>query len=217
MVQQLEELKPETQATIASKSSPPKMTYEEFLEWADDKIHAEWVNGEVIFMGTVSGEHSELGRFLLALFSIWIESKSLGVIRYDPFQMKTAVHLSGRSPDILFLKSENLPRMKKNHLEGPADLVIEIICPESRARDRGEKFYEYEEGGVPEYWLLDPIRKQAEFYHRNENGIYQPMPVDENGIFRSRKLEGLWLKVEWLWQEPLPTIFNIIKAWGLIS
>ena len=136
MAQPLEELQNEAQAATSAKSLPLKMTYEEFLNWADDKMHAEWVNGEVIFMGTVSGEHSELGRFLLAIFSIWVEFKHLGAIRYDPFQMKTAPHLSGRSPDVLFVKNENLSRMKKNHLEGPADLVVEIISPESRARDQ---------------------------------------------------------------------------------
>ena len=100
MVQQLGELQNEAQATTSSKSLPVKMTYEEFLNWADDKMHAEWVNGEVIFMGAVSGEHSEMGSFLISLFQIWLGMKKLGVIRYDPFQMKTAPHLSGRSPDI---------------------------------------------------------------------------------------------------------------------
>ena len=34
--------------------------------------------------------------------------------------------------------------LKKTHLDGPADLVVGIISEESRLRDRGEKFAEYE-------------------------------------------------------------------------
>lgn len=212
----MQEIQAETTSTPTPAAAPPKMTYEEFLEWADDKQHAEWVNGEVVFMGTVSGAHSNLGGFIIALFRLWVEAKHSGVIRYDPFQMKTSPDLPGRSPDILFVKSEHLSRLKQNHLAGPADLVVEIISPESRSRDRGDKFYEYEEGGVPEYWLLDPVRKQAEFYQRDEHGIYQLVAADETGVYRSRELDGLWLKVEWLWQEPTPAVLSILKEWELI-
>jgi len=94
--------------------------------------------------------------------------------------------------------------------------VVEIISPDSRARDRGEKFYEYEQGGVREYWMIDPLRKPAEFYQRGEDGIYRLVPVGDDGIYRSAVLEGLWLKVEWLWQEPLPRLLSVLKEWGLI-
>ena len=123
-----------------------------------------------------------------------------------------------RSPHVPLIveAKEHLSRLKKTHLEGPADLVVEIISPESRARDRGEKFYEYEQGGVREYWLIDPVRKQAEFYHLGKNRIYRLMPISDNGLFRSAVLEGLWLKVEWLWQEPLPPLLSVLKEWRLI-
>lgn len=210
----VQEIKPETPTPLVT--TPLQMTYEEFLEWATQETHFEWVKGKAIPMGTVSKHHARVGRFLLGILLSWVEAKQLGEIYYDPFQMKTAPHLPGRSPDILFVKTENLSRLKKNHLAGPADLVIEIISPESRSRDRGEKYSEYEEGGVAEYWLVDPVRKQAEFYHRDETGIYQRIAVDETGIFRSRELAGLWLKVAWLWQEPTPAMVNVMKEWGLI-
>jgi Uma2 family endonuclease len=210
----VQEIKPETQTKFVTK--PLKMSYEEFLEWADEDTYAEWVDGEVIYMSPVSDRHQFISGFLLSLMRFFVETKNLGVVLFDPFQMKTAPHLNGRAPNILFVTNENLSRLKKNYLEGPADLVIEIISPESRSRDRGEKFYEYEEGGVPEYWLIDPIRKQAEFYHLSEDGIYHVMPVDEQGIFCSYALDGLWLKVDWLWQEPLPTLISILKQWQLV-
>ncbi len=212
----VQEIKPETQTTSAPVTKPLKMTYEEFLEWADENQHVEWVNGEINFMSPVSDRHQFIGGFLLSLTRFFVEVKNLGVVLFDPFQMKTAPHLNGRAPDILFVMNENLSRLKKNYLEGPADLVVEIISPESRSRDRGDKFYEYEEGGVKEYCLVDPIRKQAEFYHLGEDRIYYLMPVDEKGIFRSRELDGLWLKVDWLWQEPLPPLISVLKEWKLV-
>jgi Uma2 family endonuclease len=66
------------------------------------------------------------------------------------------------------------------------------------------KFQEYQLGGVREYWLLEPELKQADFYQLGADGQFQPLPVDADGIFRSRVLPGFWLKIEWLWQSPFP-------------
>jgi Uma2 family endonuclease len=192
------------------------MTYEEFLAWADEDTWAEWVNGEVIILTSASDQHQNLADFLTALLRFFVEAHQLGVVRSAPFQMKTAPDLPGREPDLLFIARAHLDRLKRVYLDGPADLVVEITSPESRARDRGAKFYEYEQGGVREYWVLDPLRRQAECYTLGADGIYRPIAVDSDGILRSTVLEGLWLRVEWLWQEPLPSLLSVLKAWGLV-
>lgn len=35
-------------------------------------------------------------------------------------------------------------------------------------------------------------------------------------IIRSKVIPGLWLRVEWLWQEPLPFPLVVAKEWGLV-
>jgi Uma2 family endonuclease len=145
----------------------------------------------------------------------WVEVHDAGQIKCDPFQMKTGPGLPGRAPDILFVAKRNLSRLKRLYLDGPADLVIEIISEGSRAVDRGEKYYEYEKGGIREYWLLDPLRKQAEFYRLGRDRLYHAVPIGEDGRFESAVLKGLWLNVEWLWRKPLPSVLVVQKAWKL--
>ena len=193
--------------------SARKMTYKEFLEWDGENQHVEWVNGEVVAMAPIGDVHQDLGRWLISLLTFFVDARGLGAIRYEPFQMKTGPDLPGRAPDILFVSKRNLSRLKKNHLDGPADLVIEIISPGSGAVDRGDKYYEYEQGGVREYWLLDPKRQQAEFYQLGRDGAYHLMPLDD-GIFRSTVLKGLWLGVPWLWQKPLPRTPDVWAKWS---
>ncbi|MGH9943166.1 MAG: Uma2 family endonuclease [Pyrinomonadaceae bacterium] len=196
-------------------STPPKITYEEFLRQADEDVSAEWVDGEVHYISPASTKHQDLSDFLVAILRFFVEARDAGVVLSAPFQMKTGPELPGREPDLLFVAREHLNRLKQTRLEGPADLAVEIISPESRARDRGAKFYEYEQGGVREYWMLDHLRKQAEFYQLNAEGIYQVVaPVD--GVYHSCVLEGLALRVEWLWQEPLPTLLSVLKEWKLV-
>jgi len=185
------------------KMTRHKVTYEEFLAWADEDTLAEWVDGEVVMVAPASDRHQDLARFLISVLGIYVETRQLGVIRPAPFQMKLE---HGREPDLLFVAREHLGRLKETHLDGPADLVVEIISPESIERDRGTKFVEYEAGGIPEYWLLDPLRQWAEFYQLGEEGRYTVAFSGQVGIYRSRVMPGLWLRVEWFWQDPLPDV-----------
>ncbi|GBC95815.1 hypothetical protein HRbin16_01612 [bacterium HR16] len=200
---------------MSTQAPAKKMSLDEFLQWLDEDTHAEWVDGEVLLMSPISGEHQGISEFLLVVISTFVRSNQLGEVRYEPFQMRLAN--SSRSPDILFVSNANLHRLKETYLDGAADLVVEVISPESRARDRGEKFYEYEAAGVREYWLIDPERKQAEFYQLTEGGVYHTVLATSQGVYHSRVLDGLWLQVEWLWQQPKPTIIDVLNQWGMFS
>ena len=211
-----QEIKTQTPAPPVALAPPPRMTYEEFLEWADG-VRAEWVDGEVIVMSPTSVAHQRLLSFLAALLQHFVEANDLGLILFAPFQMRLRTRPSGREPDAIFIARDRLDKLQDAYLDGPADLAIEIISPDSRARDRGDKYYEYEQAGVREYWLIDPARKQAEFYRLGSNGIYSAVMIGDDGIFHSDVIEGLWLKVDWLWQDPLPTLMSVLKEWGLVK
>jgi Uma2 family endonuclease len=189
-----------------------KMTYRQFLANTPEDLHAEWVDGEMVPMAPISDEHQDVAGLLIALLRTFVNHRGLGFVRHEPFQMKIGPALPGRSPDVLFVSKAHKKRLKKNHLDGPADMVVEIISPESRGRDRGDKFFEYESGGIPEYWLIDPLRKQAEFYERSGDRMFELMPIS-TGIFQSKVIPGFWLKPEWLWRQPLPTEWSIYKQW----
>ncbi|HKQ47251.1 MAG TPA: Uma2 family endonuclease [Phycisphaerae bacterium] len=66
-------------------------------------------------------------------------------------------------PDIVFLRQE---RVSKNltRITGAPDLVVEIISTSSRRFDYETKKGDYERCGVPEYWIIDPYRKELAFY-----------------------------------------------------
>lgn len=85
-----------------------------------------------------------------------------------------------------------------------ADLVVEVVSPESTHRDRGKKLSEYEAAGVPEYWLIDPIRTEAVIYALGADGRYHPVAFDAQGRLHSVVLPGLYFIPEWLWRETPP-------------
>lgn len=167
------------------EQQPPEyMTYEEFLEWADEDTLAEWVDGVVVMTSPASLRHQEIMDFLRELLATYIKVHKLGKVVSPPFQMK--LKRTGREPDLLFVTNEHLGRLKKTYLDGPADLVVEIVSPESQERDRSDKVREYSEAGIPEYWLIEPDMQQAIFYHLDTDGHYHAAALDAEGIYRSQ-------------------------------
>jgi len=204
---------------MVTKARPDKkLTYEEFLAWCDEDTWAEWVDGEVVMVSPASERHEELRGFLEAVLRIFVEQRGLGRVLGASFQMRLPEPVrSGRQPDLLFVAADRLTFVKETYLDGPADLVVEIISPESRLRDRGEKFAEYEMSGVREYWLLDPERREADFYRLDPRGRYRLVEPDREGWYESAVVPGFRLHVGWLWQVPPPKILEVVRALGLLT
>lgn len=190
----------------------PRMSFEEFLAWADEDTYAEWVDGEVVMMSAASSRHQQIVVFLSTLLNLYVQARGLGTVLVAPFLMKLSG--SAREPDILFIARDRTGTIRRTHLEGPADLVVEVVSPDSRTRDRREKLREYERAGIREYWLIDPEREKAEFYELKPSGEYAPIPVRQ-GRVESVLLVDLWLDVGWLWSNPPADAWGILKEWGL--
>lgn len=127
-------------AVLAQEQPRPqheRLSYLEFLEWADEDTLAEWVNGELIMSSPASLSHQHIVGFLYEVLRSYSFFRQLGTVIQAPFQMKME---QGRKPDLLFIAREHQARLKHTYLDGPADLVVEVISPESAGRDRGEKF-----------------------------------------------------------------------------
>lgn len=196
----------ETKMEIApvEKVKPPKerMSLEEFLKWVDEDVRAEWEAGEVIVMSPASYQHQDIAGFLQALLRMFLEERDLGVVLSTPFSMWLPISNRVREPDLMIILKEHLDRIKEIYLDGPADLVVEIVSSESILRDRGTKFAEYELDGVREYWVIAPEKKQADFFVLSEGRRYERKLVDRKGFYHSVVLKGFRIKVDWLWQSP---------------
>ncbi|MEI6044676.1 MAG: Uma2 family endonuclease [Chloroflexota bacterium] len=191
------------------------ITYEDFLEWADEDTLAEWRDGRIEMSGPASRRHQEISGLLYEVFTTFVHIFDLGVVLQNPFQMKLpGKRGSGREPDLLFVAKANLSRLENGLVRGPADLVVEVVSPESEWRDRHDKFQEYAAGGVPEYWLIDPTQQQVQFYRLNDQAQYQNQTLDTADRYYSLALPNFWLKPTWLWRNPLPDSALVLKTVG---
>jgi len=193
------------------------LTFQEFVEWVGEGTHAELEDGKVIQMSPASRKHQHLFGWLYSILRYYTRHFAVGELLPAPFSVRLRETEQVREPDILFVKSENLARIGETYVDGAPDLVIEIISPESIDRDRGRKFVEYEAETIPEYWLIDPIREQAEFYRLGDDSRYHQALPDAEGIFHSQSVPGFWLRVAGMWEDPLPDELDVLRELGVIS
>jgi len=182
---------------------PPvlNMDYQKFLEWANEDVHAEWVNGEVIIQMPAKLVHQVLVGFLYELLSFYIRLFDLGKVCLAPYEVKLTEG-AAREPDLFFVLKENLNRLTEDRLIGAPDLAIEVVSKSSVKHDRDDKFNEYREAGVHEYWIIDPrLNKQrADFYRLSKEGIYRLYATEEDEWVSSDILTGFRLRPTWLWK-----------------
>lgn len=196
----------EAEKTILEEPERTRSSYADYHRQASETRITEWVDGEMITYMPPLLRHQEISVFLLNLLSAFVTAMKSGKIVAAPFEVKLWPDGPSREPDLLFVSNDNLERLGEKRFDGGPDLIVEIISTSSVREDKVRKFDEYEQAGVAEYWIIDPRRRfeTAEFFVLDESGIYQPVEVDEEGVYLSRILPGFWLNVDWLWMDPLP-------------
>lgn len=117
----------------------------------------EFNDGRLEFQAMPTEIHQALVGFLYRTLLAFAAARNLGVVPFPPLRLRLKAGKI-REPNLLFLSKENL-RYRGNRLWTGADLVMEVVSadPKDRHRDYEEKRIDYADGGVPEYWIIDPV------------------------------------------------------------
>jgi Uma2 family endonuclease len=196
---------------IATGILPPsrRMTEEEFVAWWDEDTRAEWVDGEVIVMSPATWIHAKLCQFLEGILSGYVQHRMLGEVAGREISVRLDSKRR-RLPDVLFIANERLGNLREKHLDGAPNLALEIVSEDSVDRDWRDKYSEYAQAGVQEYWVVDPLYQRVEAYTLADNKQYQAIaPVD--GKIASVVVPGFYLRPQWLWQKPLPEVRVVLN------
>ena len=188
-----------------------QVSAEEYMaHYAHD--HYEWEQGRLVKMSPVTGRHNALTSYFQSLLMAYFALNPIGQFRSEPFVLRLDAVKSYREPDIQVILNDNPNSLTDTAMIGPADICIEVVSPESVARDYGKKFAEYETGGVKEYWLIDPIRAEARISRLSAEGHYQTRQPDAGGYYETPLLPGLRLHIPTLWQDRLPDFYEVGDA-----
>ena len=110
------------------------------------------------------------------------------------------VHLADHTvaqPDVLYVSPER-HEILQTWVEGAPDVVVEVLSPSTVRMDRLLKLNRYAEGGVREYWLVDPAARTIEFYV--SDGERFVVHTQESGSWESPAVSGVELDIDGLWE-----------------
>lgn len=183
---------------VADGKSHPgrRMTEQEFLDWIDSETRAEWVDGEVILMAAVGVDHDKTTRWVCTLAEDYLEAKDEGGIVTSDVLVRLPKLRRLRAPDIAVVRADRAHIVKERSIDGPPDLIVEVVSPDSVARDWQRKYLEYAKAGVKEYWVIDRLAGQMEAYTLKA-GKYVRIE-EKNGKIASVVLPGFYLRPAWV-------------------
>ncbi|HET7117364.1 MAG TPA: Uma2 family endonuclease [Hanamia sp.] len=141
---------------------PPKSMLEVWKSLPEGTL-CQLINNKLIMSPAPIDIHQVVLNKINIAISKLIEKSGSGELRIAPYD----VHLSKQNilqPDILFIKNENIHKIKTKGLFGAPDLVVEILSPSTSHLGFGEKKSVYERYGVSEYFIVDPNTKSVDSY-----------------------------------------------------
>ena len=143
-----------------------KISFEEYLSYDDgtNKPH-ELVDGQLIEMPPASFLHSDIIDFIADCFKAIAGEYKLDIkVKTGDVGIRTGMN-SSRIPDISVIDGQvwkSYRRDKSAVIEDGVMLALEVVSPgaEQIERDYTEKAIEYQNTGIPEYWIVDPIEQK---------------------------------------------------------
>jgi len=184
-----------TKPRVDAKRQPVRRwTFEELAAaLPESNLPTELWDGELIMSPAPSFFHQEIVARFYKMLDAWVDRNQLGKVGIAPLDMVLSPRRAVQ-PDVLFVANEHLDIIRERVM-GAADLVAEVISPDSRRRDRIDKRDRYEQHGVREYWLIDPEAQTVEVLYL-VSGRYQLVgrwrPQEEA---HSRLLEGFSVSI----------------------
>jgi len=130
-------------------------TKEDYLSLDTNNL-VELSNGCLELLPMPTDFHQAIVAFLYEVLKAFAMAHALGIVRFASLPVELWPGQI-REPDILYMKAENAHRIQ-DYWHG-ADLVMEVVSPSNADHDYHTKRQEYAQAGIPEYWIVDVIRR----------------------------------------------------------
>jgi Uma2 family endonuclease len=184
-----------------------EISFEEFLALIPDGEKADLLDGVIYMASPDNTDANDLTVWLCVILAGFVEAKRLGKVYISRVAYRIGAK-RGPEPDLGFVPKELEQSRQRGYIDGPPALAIEIVSPDSVARDYVLKRAIYEQAGVREYWILDPDEKRATFLSLREGHYEESPPVDD--VFTSLVLPGMRLDVRWFWDQSRPAAYEVL-------
>jgi Uma2 family endonuclease len=174
-----------------------KLTIEDYEAFPDDGMRHEIIDGEHYVTASPITRHQAISRNLTVRLGSFLLEQPLGRL----FPAPCDVYLSRFDvvvPDLVFVSTAGKAVITAKNIQGPPDLLIEILSPGTRRKDERIKRDRYALFGVREYWIVDPELETIKVMELGASGYEPPREValERAEHISSRVLPGLHLPLD---------------------
>lgn len=169
--------------------------YERYCALPEDGRRYQVLEGELDVTPAPSTFHQGISRNLEFALLQHVRKNKLGILLDSPVDVILSSDVVVQ-PDIVFVAQERASIVTKRAIEGPPDLVVEILSPWTRRTDRITKLPLYARFGVHECWLVDPEEKSMEIFSLSGNQYLLAATAYGNETIGSSLFPGFVLSLE---------------------
>jgi Uma2 family endonuclease len=144
------------------------------------------IDGEVVIGMPPIPKHQALVGAVFYLF-MTIAKQRGGKAFISPVEVYLDEH-NIYEPDVLYLAPDSRCIVGEKRLTGAPDLVVEVLSPGTAKYDRQEKYQAYEQHGVGEYWIVDPVHEVIEVWALDAGQFSRQGAYAGENTFASRTL-----------------------------
>jgi len=171
-----------------------KFTYQDYLHLPDNGKRYQVISGELYMVPAPIPFHQRILRKVGKLLDQYVTESRVGEVFYSPCDVVLS-DVDVVQPDIFFISRERINIVKDKNIQGPPDLVVEILSPYSEKIDRISKTRLYGRFGVKEYWIVDPDRKEVTVLQLKGESYKKRGVFGVGDTFDSKLLKGLTIRV----------------------
>jgi Uma2 family endonuclease len=154
---------------VAMKQANVRFTYDDYLLLPDDKRY-EIVAGELLVVPAPYLNHQRILREMGTALTIYARHQGIGEVFYAPCDVVLSLE-NVVQPDLVFVANERRGILTAANVQGPPDLVLEILSEATKQRDLEVKRKLYAKYGVREYWIADPVAQTVQVLVWSESGF----------------------------------------------
>jgi Uma2 family endonuclease len=165
-------------------------TWDDIKNLPESAGRTEIVDGDLIISPSPGGSHQRICTELGIEVGAFIRKAKIGTFYSSAFHVILDMHVH-YEPDLCFVVKDRLNIIQENYIDGPPDLIIEVISEGNRTHDTVVKFAHYEKYGVKEYWLIDQRDRLISIYGLRGNKYGKLGAFAPGDSVRSEILAGL--------------------------